>query len=203
MLEREDPYDAFISTQYSSFKELPEGATIGTSSSRRQACVAYERPDLNIVPFRGNVNTRLKKLSEGIVDATFLAIAGLNRLNLQEHITERMNTRTMLPAVAQGAIGIECRADDATILPILSKINHMPTFTAVSAERAVLATMEGDCHTPLCGHATLTDEGLHLQAMLFKPDGSNAWLAEASGPLSEALEIGHQVGHTLKRNSNG
>ena len=156
MLEREDPRDAFVSVKYASLDALPAGAVVGTSSPRRQAQVLRARPDLRVVGFRGNVETRLRKLEEGVADATFLACAGLNRLGLSQHITAAMPTDVMLPAVAQGAIGIEIRADDDATARLLAPLNDAATALCVAAERAYLAQLEGSCRTPIAGLPSCT-----------------------------------------------
>ena len=145
MLPREDVRDAFISLKYPTFAALPNGATLGTSSLRRAAQAAWARPDLTVVGFRGNVQTRLSKLAAGVADATFLAVAGLNRLGLADRITQAIPTEVMLPAVAQGAVGIEIRADDAMMLQLLRPLDDTPTHAAVTAERVFLRRLEGSC----------------------------------------------------------
>ena len=160
ILEREDPRDAFVSLKYASLDALPAGAVIGTSSPRRQAQVLRARPDLRVVGFRGNVETRLRKLEEGVADATFLACAGLNRLGLSQHITAAMPTDVMLPAVAQGAIGIEIRADDDATAQLIAPLNDAATALCVTAERAYLAQLEGSCRTPIAGYAELNGGSL-------------------------------------------
>ena len=197
MLPREDPSDAFISNRYPTLEAMPEGARIGTSSTRRCAIIKALRPDLMVVPFRGNVQTRLKKLEDGVADATLLAAAGLNRLKLNDRITQRLPVETMLPAIAQGAIGIECRESDLRMQEILMKINHLPTIQAVTAERAVLAVLDGSCKTPLSGYAQLASNQLTLRALLLQPDGSEQWHASASGPVEDAQAIGKDVGTRL------
>src|SRR5262249_17880766 len=153
--EREDPRDAFISRKAQSIATLPRGATIGTSSLRRQAMLRRKRPDLVVVALRGNVETRLRKLDEGAADATILALAGLRRLNLTDAATAILSFDECLPAVGQGAIGIETRADDAPTRDLLSPINHADTATALTCERAFLAVLDGSCRTPIAGHAEI------------------------------------------------
>jgi hydroxymethylbilane synthase len=159
ILKREDPRDAFVSLKYGSLSDMPPGAAIGTSSPRRQAQALWARPDLQVVQFRGNVETRLRKLEEGVADATFLACAGLNRLGLSQHITAVMDPSVMLPAVAQGAIGIEIRADDQETSRVVAPLNDPDTAICVAAERAYLAQLEGSCRTPIAGFAELQDDG--------------------------------------------
>ncbi|MCI5049964.1 MAG: hydroxymethylbilane synthase [Rickettsiales bacterium] len=198
LLPREQADDAFLSKRFNSFDDLPEGATIGTSSTRRAAIAKHLRPDLEIAPFRGNVNTRLQKLENGEVDATFLAVAGLKRIGLEQHITQIMPLTQMLPAIAQGAIGVECRSDDTHLKSLLESIHDSNTEITVSAERSLLKTLDGDCHTPLSGYAEIADGQLHLKAMLFKPDGSDAFTAERTAALTEAIELGRLVGEEIK-----
>lgn len=200
--EREDARDAFISKRYASLDDLTKGATFGTSSVRRGAIIKRLRPDLNIIPFRGNVQTRMQKLEDGVADATLLAVAGLNRLGMQSEITQALATSTMLPAVAQGAVGIECRSNDAAIRQILAAIDHHPTHQAILCERALLICLDGSCKTPLSGYATIQDEQITLHAQLIMPDGSDAWELERSGALVDLLAIGRELGEELKSIAN-
>lgn len=172
LLEREDPRDAFLSPVATSISALAHGATVGSSSVRRVAQLRHIRPDLDIVPFRGNVQTRLRKLSEGVAAATFLACAGLNRLGMSELMTCPIDPAEMLPAVAQGAIGIEIASMNDHARALLEPLNHQPTWLRVTAERAFLAELDGSCRTPLAGHATLDDGGLHLKVQALTLDGS-------------------------------
>jgi len=197
ILEREDPRDAFVSVKYGSLDALPEGAVIGTSSPRRQAQVLRARPDLRVVGFRGNVETRLRKLEEGIADATFLACAGLNRLGLAQHITAAMPTGVMLPAVAQGAIGIEIRADDDATALLLAPLNDAATALCVAAERAYLAQLEGSCRTPIAGYAELRGGALFLRGEILTPNGAQAYSAERSGTAQEAMLLGEATAAEL------
>lgn len=171
ILEREDPRDAFVSLKYASLADMPSGAVVGTSSPRRRAQVLRARPDLQVVEFRGNVETRLRKLEEGVADATFLACAGLNRLGLSRHITAAMDTDVMLPAVAQGAIGIEIRADDENTARLVAPLNDRDTAICVAAERAYLSQLEGSCRTPIAGYAALADGKLHMRGEILSVDG--------------------------------
>src|SRR5690606_28524224 len=155
MLPREDVRDAFISLRYHSLAELPSGVVVGSSSLRRQAQVRRLRPDLQVIEFRGNIDTRLRKLEQGVAEATFLACAGLKRLGQTDRITRVMPTEEMLPAVAQGAIGIEIRRDDAKTAALVAALNDQPTSICVEAERAFLARLEGSCRTPIAGLAEL------------------------------------------------
>jgi hydroxymethylbilane synthase len=193
ILEREDPRDAFVSLRYASLSAMPAGAVVGTSSPRRQAQVLRTRPDLRIVGFRGNVQTRLRKLEEGVADATFLACAGLNRLGLAQHITAAMQTDVMLPAVAQGAIGIEINLNDADTARLLEPLNDVPTALCVAAERAYLARLEGSCRTPIAGLAQLRDGQLRLRAEILTPDGAHVAVAEGVAEAEDAVRLGEQV----------
>jgi hydroxymethylbilane synthase len=199
ILEREDPRDAFVSLTYPSLEALPAGARIGTSSPRRQAQVLRARPDLRVVGFRGNVETRLRKLEEGAADATFLACAGLNRLGLSQHITAAMPTEVMLPAVAQGAIGIEIRTDDDATARLIAPLNDAATALCVAAERAYLAQLEGSCRTPIAGYAVLSEGSLHLRGEILTPNGSHAHTATHSGSAQEAMRLGEATAADLLR----
>jgi hydroxymethylbilane synthase len=198
-LEREDPRDAFISRKAKSFAGLPAGAVLGTASLRRQAIAKRLRPDLQVVPLRGNVETRLRKLDAGEVDATMLAIAGLKRLGLQQHATAVLETSEFLPAVGQGAIGIEARADDARTLAALARINHAETFDRLACERAFLAELDGSCKTPIAGHAAIEGEALHFRGLIARPDGKAAHDIAGSGRRADAATIGREAGRELKR----
>jgi hydroxymethylbilane synthase len=197
-MEREDPRDVFISRKAKSIAGLPRGATVGTASLRRQAMVKRKRPDLTIVPLRGNVETRLRKLDEGVADATLLALAGLKRLGLADAVTAVLDVNEFLPAVGQGAIGIETRADDARTCELLAAINHADTFSALGAERAFLAVLDGSCRTPIGGHATISGGRLRFRGMVVKPDGSEAFEASREGNVRDAEELGADAGAELK-----
>lgn len=199
ILEREDPRDAFVSVKYASLSDVPEGAVIGTSSPRRQAQVLRARPDLQVVQFRGNVETRLRKLEEGVADATFLACAGLNRLGLSQHITAVMDTSVMLPAVAQGAIGIEIRSNDSKTASIVAPLNDPDTALCVAAERAYLGQLEGSCRTPIAGFAELEGDKLRLRAQILSTDGRNAHTATLAtdADTTAAVALGEKVAGTL------
>jgi hydroxymethylbilane synthase len=201
ILKREDPRDAFVSVTYASFDELPSCAVVGTSSPRRQAQALRLRPDLRIVPFRGNVETRLRKLEEGVADATFLACAGLNRLGLSQHITAAMSTEVMLPAVAQGAIGIEIRADDDATVRLVAPLNDAATALCVTAERAYLAHLEGSCRTPIAGFAELSGGSLHIRGEILTPNGLQAHTASRRGSAREAIQLGEQTAEELLRHA--
>ena len=197
-LEREDPRDAFISRNAKSLMDLPRGATMGTASLRRQAITMAIRPDLRVVPLRGNVETRLRKLDSGEFDATLLAMAGLKRLGLAEHATHVMSVEEFLPAVAQGAIGLEAREGDKRTRDILARIDHVDTSIAVSCERAFLATLDGSCKTPIAGHATLEGNTLHFRGLIARPDGGAAHDIAGNGHLRDAVQIGEEAGRELK-----
>jgi hydroxymethylbilane synthase len=198
-LEREDPRDAFISRQAKNFADLPRNAVLGTASLRRQAIAKSLRPDLQVVPLRGNVETRLRKLEAGEVDATLLALAGLRRLGLQQHATSILEVNEFLPAVGQGAIGIEARADDTRTLDALARINHADTFDALACERAFLAELDGSCKTPIAGHATVAGEALNFRGLIARPDGKRAHDISGSGRRADAKAIGAEAGRELKR----
>jgi hydroxymethylbilane synthase len=196
-LAREDPRDAFVSATYASLSDLPSGAAVGTSSLRRQAQILHRRPDLKVVPFRGNVETRLKKLAEGQADATFLACAGLNRLGLARHITAPIDTDVMLPAVAQGAIGIEIRAADEESAQLIAPLNDAVTALCVAAERAFLATLDGSCRTPIAGLAELRGGTLHFRGEILTPDGKERHATRGTGSPQSALQLGEEAAREL------
>jgi hydroxymethylbilane synthase len=207
--EREDPRDAFISRKAKSMASLPQGASIGTASLRRAAMAKRLRPDLVIVPLRGNVETRLRKLDEGVsdatlldegvADATLLALAGLKRLGLTDAATAVLSEQEFLPAVGQGAIGIETRADDARTRGMLAAINHADTFAALASERAFLKVLDGSCRTPIGGHATITGGKIRFRGMIVRPDGSEAFEAMREGGVGDAETLGADAGAELKR----
>jgi hydroxymethylbilane synthase len=197
-MEREDPRDVFISRKAKSIADLPRSASVGTASLRRQAMVKRKRPDLTIVPLRGNVETRLRKLDEGVADATLLALAGLKRLGLANAATAVLDVDEFLPAVGQGAIGIETRADDARTRGLLAPINHADTFSALVAERAFLAVLDGSCRTPIGGHATISGGRLRFRGMVVKSDGSEAFETTREGNVRDAEKLGADAGAELK-----
>jgi len=170
-LPREDVRDAFVSLKYKSIAQLPQGATVGTSSLRRRAQLLLRRPDLNIVEFRGNVQTRLRKLDEGVADATFLACAGLNRLGRPE-LANPIETDDLLPAIAQGCIGIERREDDTAVKALLDDINDASATLRLNAERTLLDGLDGSCQTPIAGLAELNGDQMRLRGQVIRPDGS-------------------------------
>jgi hydroxymethylbilane synthase len=195
-LEREDPRDAFISLRAKSFADLPEGAIIGTASLRRQAMVRRLRPDLRVVLLRGNVQTRLAKLRAGEIDATILALAGLNRLGLAHEATAVLEPDTFLPAVAQGAIGLVVRDGDVVARAAAKAIHHADTTRAVAAERTFLGVLDGSCKTPIAGHATLVEAGVRLAGLVLSPDGCRAFHGEATH--TDAIEAGSMLGRRIK-----
>src|SRR5262245_36179409 len=197
MLPREDVRDAFISGKAASLSALPRGAVVATASLRRQAQVRHLRPDLKVIPIRGNVETRLKKLAEGLADATLLALAGLKRLGLEARATAPVSVEEMLPAVAQGAIGVETRAEDLAMAEVIAPINHEPTALAVSAERAFLAKLEGSCRMPIAALAEVAGGRFAFRGMILTPDGASAWAARREGRPEEALRLAEQAAEEL------
>jgi hydroxymethylbilane synthase len=192
-LPREDVRDAFISLKHKSFDSLPQGAVVGTSSLRRQAQIKRIRPDLQIVGFRGNVQTRLTKLRDEVAEATFLACAGLRRLGLADHITDAVPVERMLPAVAQGAIGIEIRVDDEDTAKIIAPLDDQATSLCVTAERAFLGTLEGSCRTPIAGLARLDGGTLTFKGETLSTDGTRHVVSSKTGPASSAADLGVTV----------
>lgn len=196
-LPREDVRDAFVSTAVARIAELPEGAVVGSSSLRRRAQLANRRPDLKLVEFRGNVQTRLKKLEDGVAQATFLAMAGLNRLGMAHVARSAIEVEEMLPAVAQGAIGIERRADDARCAALLAAIHHGPTGQRLAAERAFLRELDGSCETPIAGLAILEGTEVWLRGEILRPDGSESITDEGRAPISDAASLGSDLARRL------
>ncbi|MCS6977538.1 MAG: hydroxymethylbilane synthase [Gemmatales bacterium] len=192
-------HDAFVSDKYARFEDLPEGAALGTGSVRRRAQLLHRRPDLRLFDLRGNVDTRLRKMTEGDLDGIVLAVAGLERLGLTARIAEILPEEWMLPAVGQGALGLECRADDAETRAALERINHAETFQAVTAERAFLRALGGGCLVPIAGLGRIEDGILQLQGMVCSPDGSRRIAAVVSGPVSEAQAVGERLAERLLR----
>jgi hydroxymethylbilane synthase len=198
VLPREDPRDVFISRVAKDFRELRAGAVVGTASLRRQAIVKRLRRDLDVVPIRGNVETRLRKLDDGLVDATLLALAGLKRLGLTQAATSILSVDEFLPAVGQGIIAIETRANDAKTRAHLAAIDHGETATALAAERAFLKVLDGSCRTPIAGHAVIAGGRLRLRGLIARPDGSESFEAVREGPVSDAAALGADAGRELK-----
>lgn len=203
VLERADVRDAFISLKHKSLDALPKGAVVGTSSLRRQAQLKRLRPDVEVVGFRGNVETRLRKLADGVAEATFLACAGLIRLGEGARITQAVETSQMLPAIAQGAVGVQIRADDEATSAAVAKLDHAPTRLAVTAERAFLAHLDGSCRTPIAGLARIDGGRLTLEGELLETDGSAAWSARAEGTAAEALVIAETVAKRILAQKSG
>jgi hydroxymethylbilane synthase len=196
-LPREDVRDAFVSPSLSSIKELAPGAVVGTSSLRRRAQLLNRRPDLQVVEFRGNVQTRLKKLADGVADCTFLAMAGLNRLGMSEVPATGIDTGDMLPAVAQGAIGIERREDDSRAADMLAAIHDLETAQRLAAERAFLAALDGSCETPIAGLAELDGTTLRLRGEVLRPDGSEALQDAQTCVIEDGPELGREMATKL------
>ena len=196
-LPREDVRDAFVSRIHKSLADIPQGATVGTSSLRRKAQLMSKRPDLKIVEFRGNVQTRLKKLDDGVAECTFLAVAGLNRLKMEDIITAPISTDEMLPAVAQGAIGIERREKDIKIATMLEAIHNSTTGLLLSAERAFLEALDGSCETPIAGLAEFKNENLRFRGEILKTDGSEVYSDEQVVSKEDATLVGIEMAHKL------
>jgi len=196
-LPREDVRDAFISLAHDGLAGLPNGSVVGTSSLRRRSQLLARRPDLVVVEFRGNVQTRLKKLGDGVAAATFLAMAGLNRLGMDEVPRQAIETDDMLPAIAQGAIGIERRAADDRAGEMLAAIHHRETGELLAAERAFLAALDGSCETPIAGLAEFTASGLRLRGEILRPDGSESHADEVSGTVADGADLGRALAHEL------
>jgi len=197
ILEREDPQDAFVSNRYASIDELPEGARVGTSSLRRQCQLRARRPDLKILDLRGNVGTRLAKLDGDDYDAIVLACAGLKRLGMAERITAALQPGIMLPAIAQGVIGIECRSDDTAVKALIEPLNHGATLLRTQAERAMNAMLAGGCQAPVAGYAVIGSAGMEMRGLVGRPDGSEIIRADISGPAADAAALGTQLADTL------
>ena len=195
-LPREDVRDGFVSPAVAGLMDLPQGATVGSSSLRRRAQLAHRRPDLKLVEFRGNVQTRMKKLEDGVAVATFLAMAGLNRLGMAQH-AKPIAVTEMLPAVAQGAIGVERRLADPRAEAMLAAIHHTPTGQQLAAERGFLARLDGSCETPIAGLAVLEGSTLWLRGEILRPDGTRVIAGELRGPVADAAAIGAALADQL------
>jgi hydroxymethylbilane synthase len=195
-LPREDVRDGFVSPAVAGLMDLPQGATVGSSSLRRRAQLAHRRPDLKLVEFRGNVQTRMKKLEDGVAVATFLAMAGLNRLGMAQH-AKPIAVTEMLPAVAQGAIGVERRLADPRAEAMLAAIHHTPTGQQLAAERGFLARLDGSCETPIAGLAVLEGSTLWLRGEILRPDGTRVIAGELRGPVADAAAIGAALADEL------
>jgi hydroxymethylbilane synthase len=196
-LPREDVRDAFVTLDGGRIADLPEGSVVGTSSLRRRAQLAHRRPDLQVVEFRGNVQTRMGKLRDGVAQATFLAMAGLNRLAMAEVPRSPMETDDMLPAVAQGAIGIERRADDHAMADLLAAIHDRETGLRLAAERAFLRALDGSCETPIAGLAELDGGTIRLRGEILRPDGSDLLADQGNAPVEDGAALGARLGAAL------
>jgi hydroxymethylbilane synthase len=196
-LPREDTADAFVSLSHAGIADLPQGAVVGTSSLRRRAQLLNRRPDLTVVEFRGNVQTRLKKLGDGVAQATFLAMAGLNRLGMTEVPRVAIAAEDMLPAVAQGAIGIERRIADTRTEAMLAAIHDAETGLRLAAERAFLATLDGSCETPIAGLALIEGDEIWLRGEILRPDGSESLSDEGRATLADGAALGAELARRL------
>ncbi|BFO07655.1 hydroxymethylbilane synthase [Serratia rubidaea] len=198
--ERDDPRDAFVSNRFESLDQLPQGSVVGTSSLRRQCQLRQRRPDLIVRDLRGNVGTRLSKLDNGEYDAIILAVAGLKRLGLEQRIRSAMSPEESLPAVGQGAVGIECRLDDEVTRTLLAPLNDETTALRVSAERAMNTRLEGGCQVPIGSYAELDGDTLRLRALVGAPDGSQMVRGERRGPAAQAQQMGVSLAEELLAN---
>lgn len=203
ILERGSAFDAFVSNDHPGFDELPQGAHLGTSSLRRQCLARALRPDLKVTPLRGNVNTRLAKLDRGEFDAILLAAAGLERLGLGDRIRQSLGSAQWVPAPGQGAVGIQCRADNADLVARLAGLQHQETAICVRAERAVTWRLEGSCQVPIGAHARLAEGRLHLRAMVGWPDGTGLIHGERVGAPDQAESLGDDLGRELLARGGG
>lgn len=197
-LPREDVRDAFISHKARTLLDLPKGAVVGTASLRRQAMVKRLRPDLVVVPMRGNVETRLRKVDNDEIDATVMALAGLKRLGLADAATSVLDVDEFPPAVGQGAIGLEIRADDELTRMRVAAVSDANTLTAINAERTFLSVLDGSCRTPIAGHARIVNDTLQFRGLILKPDGSQAFETTRVGPVLDALALAHDAGQELR-----
>ena len=198
VLPRANPLDAFISRRFKRFEDLPHGARVGTSSPRRQAQLRHARPDLRLELLRGNVDTRLRRLDEGALDAILLACAGLERLGIDHHITQQLSVELSLPAVGQGVIGIESRADDERSRAALAALHHADSFTRLVAERSFAATLGGSCHSPIAAHATLDGGTLTVHGFIGAPDGGETYRDRVDGPAIEAESLGRELARRMQ-----
>ncbi len=201
--EREDPLDAFVSNHFEKFTDLPQGARVGTSSLRRKSQILKQRPDLQIIDLRGNVGTRLGKLDDGQYDAIILASAGLKRLGLENRIRHTIEPNVSLPAVGQGALGLECRADDQDVLALIQPLLHIETDVCVRAERAFNAYLEGGCQVPIAGYATLQDGKIHIEGRVGSPDGQTLLRAEMTDEAHNAQQLGENLARNLLEQGAG
>ena len=201
ILPRDDPRDAFLSRTAPSFTALPQGAVVGTASLRRQAQLLRHRPDLKVVPIRGNANTRIRKLEAGEVDATLLALCGLQRIGLADRATEILPYEIMLPAVGQGALAVECRAGDESVRQLLAPLHDRLSAVCAAAERAMLAVLDGSCHTPIAALAEISGDRLAIEGRLLTADGSGEIRLRRAGGIAEADAIGRALGADLRRDA--
>lgn len=200
-LPREDVRDAFLSPHYAGLSDLPQGATVGTSSLRRKAQLLHRRPDLNVTEFRGNVQTRLQKLNDGVADATFLAVAGLNRLGQADLAQAIIDPEDMLPAIAQGAIGIERRNDDMNAAALLEPIHHTETGQRLACERAFLSGLDGSCETPIAGLAILKGDTLEFRGEILRPDGRDVLKECGDCPIEDGAKLGFELAARLLKDA--
>jgi hydroxymethylbilane synthase len=203
IMQREDPRDAFVSNQYPQLADLPEGSVVGTSSLRRQTQISEKFPQLKLDWLRGNVNTRLKKLDDGQYDAIILAAAGLKRLGFEQRIRSFLEPEVSLPAIGQGAIGIEARSDDEAVRDLIAPLADADTTRRVLAERALNETLNGGCQVPIAGYAVLEGDELYLRGLVGEPDGSRVIRAEIRGPSEQAVDLGVKLGQELLRQGAG
>lgn len=201
--ERENPFDAFVSNNFASVDELPQGARLGTSSLRRASQLQHYRPDLAVLNCRGNVNTRLAKLDNNEYDAIILAVAGLKRLEMSDRIAQQLDSELCLPAPGQGAVGIELRANDERTQAIIQPLNHGLTIACVSAERALNSALQGGCQVPIAAYATYSDDSLYLRARVASPDGKTLLLADATAASKNSEALGLEVAQQLLNQGAG
>lgn len=197
VLERDDPHDAFVSARWAELKALPRGARVGSSSLRRQCQLRHWRPDLEVLPLRGNVDTRLRKIAAGEYDAAVLAVAGLKRLGLADRITAVLDFQLSLPAITQGTIALECRSDDRETLNMLAPLNHLPTWQRSLAERALNRGLSGSCTLPIAGYAELAADELYLRGRVGLPDGSRVIDGDIRGPVEQAESLGLRLAEDM------
>ncbi len=197
IMQREDPRDAFVSNNYASLNDLPENARIGTSSLRRQLQIKANMPNAEMLDLRGNVNSRLQKLDDGNYDAIILAAAGLIRLGFEDRIQSRIEPEQSLPAIGQGAVGIECRENDGLIMDLLAPLNHTDTHIRLSAERAMNQRLNGGCQVPIAGYSILEGDQIYLRGLVGRPDGSEVVRDEIRGSASKAEELGVELAEKL------
>jgi len=198
VLPRANPLDAFISRRFRRFEDLPHGARVGTSCPRRQSQLRHARPDLRLELLRGNVDTRLRRLDEGELDAILLACAGLERLGIGHHVTQQLSLDLSLPAVGQGVIGIECRADDVRSREALAVLHHAESFTRLNAERAFAARLGGSCHSPIAAHAAFEGGSLLVRGFIGAPDGSETYRDQVSGSPADAESLGRRLAERMQ-----